>query len=40
MEIVTKQQNIDALEGIFGESTLANSDKKISVICPACKSDS
>ena len=40
MEIVTKQQKIDVLEGIFGESTLANSGKNISVICPACKSDS
>jgi hypothetical protein len=40
MEIVTKQQKIDVLEGIFGESTLANSGKNVSVICPACKSDS
>ena len=40
MEIVTKQQKIDVLEGIFGESTLANSGKNISVICPACKADS
>ena len=40
MEIVTKQQKIDVLEGIFGQSTLANSGKNISVICPACKSDS
>ena len=40
MEIVTKKQKIDVLEGIFGESTLANSGKNISVICPACKSDS
>jgi DNA primase len=40
MEIVTKQQKIDVLEGIFGESTLANSGKNISVMCPACKADS
>ena len=40
MEIVTKQQKIDVLEGIFGESTLANTGKNISVTCPACKSDS
>ena len=40
MEIVTKQQKIDVLEGIFGESTLANSGKNISVICSVCKADS
>ena len=40
MEIVTKQQKIDVLEGIFGESTLANSGKNISVICPACRANS
>ena len=40
MEIVTKQQKIDVLECIFGESTLANSGKNISVICSVCKTDS
>jgi len=40
MEIVTKQQKIDVLEGVFGESTLANSGKNISVICPVCRANS
>ena len=40
MEIVTKQQKIDVLEGVFGESTLANSGKNISVTCPVCRTNS
>ena len=40
IKIKTKQQKIELLESAFGESTLANSGKNISVICPACKENS
>ena len=40
MEIVTKQQKIDLLESVFGESLLSNSGKNISVRCPVCERNS
>lgn len=39
-KIKTKQQKIKLLESAFGESSLANSGKNISVVCPACKDNS
>jgi len=40
MDIVTTQEKIDLLEAAFGESSLANSGKNISVMCPSCRKDS
>lgn len=40
MELITTQEKVNILESIFGESSLANSGKNISVICPVCKNNS
>jgi DNA primase len=40
MEITTKQEKISLIESAFGESSLANSGKNVSVVCPVCKEDS
>lgn len=40
MEITTKQEKISLIEAAFGESSLANSGKNVSVSCPVCKENS
>ena len=40
MKITTKQEKIDLIETSFGESSLANSGKNVSVVCPVCKENS
>ena len=40
MEITTKQEKISLIESAFGESSIANSGKNVSVVCPVCKENS
>ena len=40
MEITTKQEKIRLIESAFGESSLANSGKNVSVSCPSCNNNS